>query len=175
MRRLPMIPVLLGLVLVLAACAGPATPGEPGAAWRTEPLTDVRTGESFRIDDLRGKLVVIEPMAVWCTSCRVQQGEVSVALERLASDDIVFISVGVDPNEPAASMAEYAEQWGFGWRFVVAPADFSRALANEFGAQVLSPPSTPMIVLDADGTVVDHHFGIRGSGQLIPLLSGHLP
>jgi thiol-disulfide isomerase/thioredoxin len=175
-----MIPALLGLVLVLGACTAPTAPTSPGgggssaAEWRTEPLVDVRTGESFRIDDLRGKLVAIEPMAIWCTSCRTQQGEVSVALERLASEEIVFISVGVDPNERAEAMAGYAEQWGFGWRFVVAPAAFSRSLADQFGAQVLSPPSTPMIVLDAEGTVVDSHFGIRGADQLVSLLSGHL-
>jgi cytochrome oxidase Cu insertion factor (SCO1/SenC/PrrC family) len=170
-----MIPALLTLMLVVGACAAPTSPGQGDPGWRTEPLTDVRTGESFRIDDLRGKLVAIEPMAVWCTSCRAQQREVSVALEELGSQDVVFISVGVDPNERAEALADYAEQWGFDWRFAVAPAAFSRSLADEFGAQVLSPPSTPMIVLDAEGAVVDHHFGIRRAEQLLSLLSAHLP
>jgi cytochrome oxidase Cu insertion factor (SCO1/SenC/PrrC family) len=175
MRPTRMIPALLCLMLVVGACAAPTSPSQADAAWRTEPLLDVRTGESFRIDDLRGKLVAIEPMAVWCTSCRAQQREVSIALEELGSQDIVFISVGVDPNERAEALADYAEQWGFDWRFAVAPTAFSRSLADEFGAQVLSPPSTPMIVLDAGGAVVDNHFGIRRAEQLLSLLSAHLP
>jgi cytochrome oxidase Cu insertion factor (SCO1/SenC/PrrC family) len=168
------------LLVVVAACSSPS--GGNGSAdleadrtWRAHPLTDVRTGDTFTVDDLAGKLVAVEPMAIWCTSCRAQQAEASVALERLASDDLVFIGFGVDPNEDAAALARFADDQGFDWTYVIASPESARALAQAFGPQVLSPPSTPMILVDPAGEVVDVHFGFRGAGDLVALLRQHLP
>lgn len=171
--------LLLGMIVALAvaACA-PAAETSPTAAdqlWRTADLVDVRTGESFTIEDLDGSLVAIEPMAVWCSSCAIQQGEAAVALRDLGDPRLVYISIDVDPNEPAADLAAYADQRGFDWRFVVAGTPVARSLAETFGDQVLSPPSTPLILIGPDGEVVDQHYGIRGADDLVALFSAHLP
>lgn len=171
--------ILAAAVAVLAAACGSGTTlesqeGAPAdTAWRTVELRDVRGGSAFTIDDLAGQLVVIQPMAAWCTPCKFQQLEAAAALERLGDDGIVYISVGVDPNEREGDLADYADQSGFGWRFVVAGPEFARSLADEFGAQVLSPPSTPLIMVSADGTVVHQSFGVHGADQLVDLLTQH--
>jgi len=177
--RLPVL--LLATLLASAACTAAADPGaspaaagsDPDAPWRTSPLRDSRTGETFAVDDLRGKLVAIEPMAVWCSNCRIQQLEAATALTMLADPDIVYVSVDVDPNERDEDLAKYADQWGFEWRFVVADVDVARSLADEFGPQVLSPPSTPLIIVAPNGDVVDQHFGIRTATELFELFSQH--
>ena len=64
---------------------------------------------------------------------------------------------------------------GFGWSFAVASRDVARSLAQEFGDQVLSPPSTPIIIVAPSGQVVDQHFGIRRSGELVEAFRAHLP
>lgn len=82
---------LLAAVLVLGSCGGSAQPTaasratasapETPAAERTLPpashttvasapfltlpLTDVRTGETFRLGDFRGKVTFVQAMAVW--------------------------------------------------------------------------------------------------------------
>ena len=168
---------LFGVVLAVAACSSgtTASTAEPASdAWRTTALVDARTGESFTIDGLRGKLVAIEPMAIWCTNCRIQQGEAAAALDRLASPDIVYVSVDVDPNERAGDLAAYADGSGFDWAFVVATKEVARSLAATFGDQILSPPSTPLILVGPDGKVVDQHFGIRSADDLVELFSLHL-
>lgn len=172
---------VVAVFLVVAACepgtsrsaAEPATSAND--AWRTAALVDVRTGESFTIDGLRGKLVAIEPMAAWCTNCAIQQGEAQAAQQALATTDLVYISLDVDPNERAADLADYADQRGYDWRFVVAGPEVARSLAETFGDQVLSPPSTPLILIGADGAVIEQHFGIRGASDLVGLFSDHLP
>lgn len=172
---------LVGVVLVVAACssgttASTAEPAKPANdAWRTAALVDARTGESFTIDGLRGKLVAIEPMAIWCTNCRIQQGEAAAALDRLDDPDVVYVSVDVDPNERAGDLAAYADGSGFDWAFVVATKEVARSLAATFGDQILSPPSTPLILVGPDGEVVDQHFGIRSADDLVELFSQHLP
>lgn len=178
MRIRPFVAVLLAASLIVAACStgggAPAT-DDRAAAWRTAALVDVRTGESFAIDDLAGSLIVIEPMAIWCTTCQIQQAEVAEALDRLDRSDIAYVSIDVDPNERAADLAEYADRSGYDWSFAIATAEVARSLASTFGDQVLSPPSTPLIVIAPSGEVVDHHFGIRNAGQLVEQFGAHLP
>ena len=179
--------LVLGVALVAAACTGGSTPtgSSPAPAgsvtaggsaeWRTANLVDARTGDEFTIDGLKGKIVAIEPMAIWCSNCRIQQREAVTALAALASEDLVYIGVDVDPNEQVASLAAYATEQGFDWTFTVASKDVARSLAAEFGDQVLSPPSTPLILLGPDGTVIETHFGIRRADELEALFRQHLP
>jgi hypothetical protein len=183
MPRLPIaLAGLAGLALVAAACtSGATTPGaappsgDPAAAWRTTPLTDVRTGETISVEALAGKLVAIEPMAIWCSNCRIQQTEAAAALAAIASDDLVYVGLDVDPNEQPADLAAYSEDEGFDWPYAVASVEVARSLAAEFGDQVLSPPSTPLILVGPDGAVIEHHFGIRRAAELETLFRQHLP
>ncbi len=169
---------LAAFALLLAACTGGAlepSSRDAAAAWRTSTLTDVRTGASFRVADLTGKVVAIEPMAIWCSSCALQQREARDAIRELRSDDLVYISLDVDPGEQGSALAAYAEREGFEWTFAIARPDVSRSLAEEFGDLVLSPPSTPLIVLDPEGRVVVADFGHKGSNALVATLGQYLP
>jgi thiol-disulfide isomerase/thioredoxin len=169
----------LAVTLLTAACSTGSGQGQgvasEDAAWRTATLRDVVSGEEFRIADLRGKVVAIEAMAIWCTTCRVQQGEARAALEQVASPDVVYISLDVDPNERAEDLAEYARGEGFMWRFAVASPELSRSLAASFGDQILSPPATPLVVLGPDGELIETHIGIKGADDLAALFEEHLP
>jgi thiol-disulfide isomerase/thioredoxin len=171
--------VLLVVALVAAACSTGGgqeqDAGTAGDAWQTTALRDVVTGEEFRIADLRGKVVALEAMAIWCTSCRVQQGEAQAALEQVASQDVVYVSLDVDPNERHEDLAEYARREGFTWRFAVSSPELSRSLAATFGDQILSPPATPLVVLGPDGELIEKHIGIKGADDLAALFEEHLP
>ena len=173
---------VVALALIAAACTSGATgPGGsasgPGAdqTWRTTKMRDVRTGKEFTIDELRGKLVAIEPMAIWCSNCRIQQREVATALAATPPDGVVYVGVDVDPNEQPDALAAYSAKEGFDWTFVVASREVARSLAAAFGDQVLSPPSTPLILVGPDGAVIDVHFGIRSASELTALFAQHLP
>jgi thiol-disulfide isomerase/thioredoxin len=170
---------LVAIALLAAACSTPGGQGQGTGtgddAWRTAMLRDVVTGEEFRISDLRAKVVAIEAMAIWCINCRAQQGEAQAALEQVASPDVVYISLDVDPNERGEDLAEYARREGFTWRFVVASSDVARSLAATFGDQILSPPATPLIILGTDGELIEKHIGIKGADDLAALFEEHLP
>jgi hypothetical protein len=138
-------------------------------------LFDVVSGEEVRIADLQGKVVVIEAMAIWCTTCWFQQLEAQAALDEVASSDVAYISLDVDPNERAEDLADYARREGFDWRFVVASAEMSRSLAATFGDQILSPPATPLVILGPNGQLIEKHTGIKSAGDLAALIEEHLP
>ena len=144
-------------------------------AWATVHLTDVRTGQSFRIADIVAtrRVVFIETMAIWCANCRAQQRDAVTALAGLSPDRVTWIGVDVDASEGAQDLAAYSRQLGFDWPYVVGSNDFLRSLADEFGSQILSPPSTPVIVIGTDGTVTLTEFGHKSVDRIRELAAAN--
>ena len=154
-----------------AATASPAV--ELTQAWATAELRDVSSGDTFRIADHAGKVIIVETMAIWCSNCRTQQTNVEAALAQLPADRVVYVVLDVDPNESGNSLAAYREQNGFRGRYAIAGSDVARGLAAEFGDQFLSPPSTPIVIIGTDGTVTRTDFGQKSTDQIIELARAH--
>jgi cytochrome oxidase Cu insertion factor (SCO1/SenC/PrrC family) len=163
--------------LVLTACTAPAVTPAPAAApalastpkpdWFDLPLTDVRTGQTFKINDSAGKVVLIETIAEWCPSCIFQQAETRSARKLLGSPpDLVLISLDVDLHEDAASLKQYTEDFGFDWQFAVAPLEVARALGNLYSAEYLNPPLDPMLLIDRQGKVTPLPYGPKSADAL---------
>ncbi len=154
--------------------ASPAAPPSSPAVgailaqpWATMTLTDVTTGQPFRIADLvaSGKIVFLETMAIWCSNCRTQQIEATAAFEGLDPARVEWVAIDVESSETAEALARYREQNGFPFTYVIADAGMARALAAEFGDTVLSPPSVNIVVVGADGEVV-HLRGHRNAAEI---------
>jgi cytochrome oxidase Cu insertion factor (SCO1/SenC/PrrC family) len=140
------------------------------AAWLDVELTDAASGETFTLASLAGAVVAIEPMAIWCSNCKAQQNNVKSAYGDIADAGVTYISLGIDPGENADSLAKYAERNGYEWTFVTSPTELSRELTDLFGPQILSAPSTPLIVLDADGEVFTQEWGYHDPDSLLEIL-----
>ncbi len=154
----------------------PRTPSDSGVAapaWATIPLTDVRTGETFTLAGAGDRVVFVEPMAVWCPSCRAQQETAREALTGLDASRVTWIALDVDPNETPEMLARYADENDFPFVYAMAGTDLSRELADALGAQVLSPPSSPVIVIGTDGTVTLTEFGHKSQARIQELAQQH--
>jgi cytochrome oxidase Cu insertion factor (SCO1/SenC/PrrC family) len=133
-------------------------------------LTDAASGETFTLASLEGEVVAIEPMAIWCSNCKAQQDNVKAAYPDIEGSGVTYISLGIDPGENPDALAKYAERRGYEWTFVQSPVEFSRELSDLFGAQILSAPSTPLIVLDANGEVFTQEWGFHGPERVLDIL-----
>jgi len=135
--------------------------------WFDVPLTDIQTGQSFTINELKGKVVLVETLAMWCSNCLKQQKEVLSLHEQLGErDDFVSLGFDIDPNEEEAGLKSYVEKNGFYWPYVITGADLARDLGNLYGNQYLNPPSTPMLIIDRSGEVHLLPFGIKSAQTL---------
>ena len=160
--------------------AQPTPAGQPTAGvsfeqpWAVATLTDVTTGAQFRIADLaaEGKVVFIETMAIWCTNCRVQQEAATAAMAELDPSRVAWVALDVETSESADALARYRDQHGFPFRYAISDTNLSRALANEFGDVVLSPPSVNVIVLGTDGRVT-HLVGHHSAADLVVIAGEH--
>jgi hypothetical protein len=159
------------------ATSMPVQTPSPSAA-PTDPLlavelTDVRTDDVFTLAQLAADEgpVLLEPMAIWCSSCRAQQHEV---VEAHVIGDFTSVSLDVDLTELPEDLAAYADREGWDWRFAMADADLHRLLRERFGTPATHPPSTPLIVIEPDGSVRPLEFavGIRSADQLLAELDG---
>lgn len=136
-------------------------------AWFTTALTNVNTGEKFQIADLKGKVVVVETMAVWCPLCLRQQKQVQALHQLLAErHDWVSIALDIDPNEDEAFLKAHAEKNGFDWHYAVTPLEVAREIGQLYGAQFLNPPSTPMLIIDRQGQAHPLPFGVKEAQTL---------
>jgi hypothetical protein len=144
-------------------------------AWFSAALTDARTGQTFSINDFKGKVVLVETMAIWCSNCLRQQGQVKVLHEQLgARDDFVSIGLDIDPNESTEALKSYVESKGFDWLYAVPSRDVSREIAALYGDQFLNPPSTPIVVIDRHGEAHPLPFGIKSAEDLMQAIQPFL-
>lgn len=146
-----------------------------GPAWYSASLTNVQTGESFTINDLRGKVILVETMAVWCSKCFSQQTQVKALHGLLGErDDFVSLGMDIDLNEDAEMLRTFTQANGFDWIYVVSTADVAREFASLYGGQFLNPPSTPMLIIDRHGAAHPLPFGIKSADDLLQALQPFL-
>jgi len=148
-------------------------------AWFGATLVDVRTGQPFTINDLQGKIILVETLATWCSNCLKQQNQVLALHDLLGErDDFVSVGLSIDPNEEASVLMNYVDERGFYWTYAIAPAEVSNEIARLYGDQFLNPPSTPMLIIDSYGEVHLLPFGIKDAQDLLdalqPFLDGEM-
>jgi cytochrome oxidase Cu insertion factor (SCO1/SenC/PrrC family) len=138
-------------------------------------LTDAATGTEFTLADFKGKVILLEPFAQWCSTCLAQQREVARLHELLGErDDFVSVGLDIDPNEDAAMLRDYLVRNGFDWLYAVAPAEVSGEIGDTYGSQYLNPPSAPMFVIDRHGEVHPLDFGKKSAEELLKTLEPYL-
>ena len=144
--------------------AEPAVVERP--AWQQIVLTDAATGQPFTLADFAGKTVFVEPFATWCSNCRQQLGNVQAARAQLG-DDVVFVTLSVEPNIGNEALVQYTVETGFDWTFAAMPPEMLQALAGIFGQTVANPPATPHFIIRPDGSFTELVTGIEGAEAIV--------
>lgn len=144
------------------------TPGQeeitPSPNWRDIELTEIETGEMFRISDFEGQNIILESMAVWCPTCTRQQREIGKLIE--AGDTSVHISLDTDPNEDEAILLTHKVNNEFTWNYIVAPSGMAQSLVDEFGLTVINAPLAPVILVCPDQSARLLKNGVKDADEL---------
>ncbi len=160
--------LLLAGAGLLGGCLAPDSGTQPSgtaSSWMTIELTDVATGQVFRIADFKGKPVLIESFAVWCPTCTAQQREIGRLKDRTA-EAIVYISLDTDPNEDEDRVRQHIQRNGFDWYYVVSPIELTQALMDEFGLVIVNAPMAPMILICEDQSTRLLRNGVKSADDL---------
>ncbi len=116
-------------------------------------------GTSFSLSDYQGKVVIIDFMATWCGPCKTQVPHLGVIWEKY-QDDIVIISIDIDPNETPETLQEFSYQFPYAtW---IWPTDIEN-LGYEYSIYTLPT----IIIVDQEGYISFRRPGVTTSPILI--------
>lgn len=126
--------------------------GQPAPDFTLENLD----GEPVALEDLRGKVVLLNFWATWCGPCRVEMP----ALEsRHQKYPVQLAVVGIDFDEPKENVAAFVEEFGLTFPILLDPG----AVVQD-AYRIRGYPTS--VFLDQDGTVQIVHIGIMTEDQL---------
>jgi len=146
------------LLLFFLASAIPATTlaGTPGEVEIGERLREAKldgfSGKTKRFSDFRGKPLIINVWASWCSPCRAEMGSLERLSRRYGGKQFNVIGISTDDDEKAA--AAFIKQTGITFENYL---DHNVFLENMLGASTI--PLT--VLVDANGRVLAKVRGIR--------------
>jgi thiol-disulfide isomerase/thioredoxin len=148
--------VMIGGVLALSAVIGFAVlplfnspksklVGLPAAGFTLPVMAGGEPGSRLRLQDLRGKVVVLDFWASWCAPCRAEIPIIARVAERHEGKGVVVVGVTTSDDDPKRAV-EFVTSHRIGYTTVLDEGDH---VANAF--QVRELPT--LVVIDANGVV----------------------
>lgn len=113
---------------------------------------DMADGTTLALSDLSGKIVLVDLMATWCTSC-ASQNSILESIHETLGGPLVILSLTIDRSETVAMMDDYQTDKGLPWDHGV---DTGAKFTNYFS--VTAVPS--LVLIDGDGYFRYLHVGV---------------
>jgi len=135
----------LVFVLILSSCDSLKSRGiAPGDRAPELPFPDLN-GESFSLEKVKGKVVLINFWASWCGPCILELPNLEKLQQRLKGRDFSVIAVGIDDQKE--NLASFKAQYGLTFPILVDEDGASKQAYHLGGV-----PET--LMLDKQGRVV---------------------
>jgi cytochrome c biogenesis protein CcmG/thiol:disulfide interchange protein DsbE len=156
-----------GLLLVASACFDAGGTGSEGPNPRAPgfdlPLLD---GRQVRLEELRGKIVILDFWATWCAPCEVQMPVLNTLWQDEAwrgenGDDLMIVGISVD-TDPASVVSDWIAERGFVYPIAIGDQD----LAMRYG--VIGFPT--LVIIDPDGGIYTRHTGVWSRPEIESVL-----
>jgi DsbE subfamily thiol:disulfide oxidoreductase len=150
-RQLAALLVVCGVAALGAWIAGRA-PGPPRT--RVAPsfvLPDLQ-GKVVKMDDLRGKVVLVNLWTTWCPPCVQEMPTLEELSKKMAGRDFVLLAVSQD--EDSRRVAPWIQERGLTFSVLLDERGMVGAALGISGY-----PET--FIVDRQGRIVHHHIGYR--------------
>ena len=125
-------------------------------------------GQTKKLADWQGKILVINFWATWCPPCREEIPEFARAQDQYGPNGVQFIGIAIDE---AANVIEFKKRTSVTYPLLIAPPEMP-GLTAKLGNQMQALPFT--IIVGRDGKLRSSHLGRLSeedlAKQLTPLL-----
>ncbi|MDD1713047.1 MAG: redoxin family protein [Methanoregulaceae archaeon] len=163
--------VVIATLLIFFPSAQPSNTLEvsgPAAdtSWQSMQFRDALSGETHTIREYSGRPVIIQTFTISCPICTRQQQEIVSLRKELGVDAFTFVALDIDPDEQEKAITAHVLKNGFNGTYAASPVDLSRALLDQFGPEIISPSSAPIILVCGDGSSLKLPPGIKTAGSL---------
>ena len=110
------------------------------------PMTD---GTTFTLSEQRGKVVMLQFTASWCSVCRKEMPHIESEIWQRHKDNANFVLVGIDREETKEVVDAYTQKVGTTYPMALDTA------ANAFASYALRQSGiTRNVLIDRDGKIV---------------------
>jgi thiol-disulfide isomerase/thioredoxin len=134
---------------------------------RMAPAFSITTldGQRMSMDDLQGKVVLLDFWATWCVPCREALPHIQKVAKKFQGEPLLILSVSLDSEEQ--KWKEFVVKNEMTWP-QYRDGSFSGPIARMFSVNAI--PHT--FTIDADGVLQDEHIGDASiEGKLKKLLA----
>ena len=148
--------LLIALFMTSLSCLGSSknTPDDRGYIVNVGDMApdftlQTTTGETLKLSDMRGKVVMLQFTASWCGVCRKEMPFIESDIWQKHKNDSAFSLFGIDRDEPLDKVKAFAKQTGITYPMVLDPGGDVFALYADRKAGI-----TRNIIIDKDGKIV---------------------
>jgi cytochrome c-type biogenesis protein len=135
----------------------PPEVGQPAPAYRTISLT----GDSVSLDQVRGRVVLLNVWATWCHPCREEIPILQALHERYAAQGLELVGVSVDARGEEATIREFARDFEMTYPLWLDPDERVQSTFLAIGV-----PAT--FLIDRRGVLRWRHIGpVRGNDSTL--------
>lgn len=177
-------PIALGMTVLLAgfspACnmapaptpvTGPST-GQPVARFAGRPLVNDEAiensmdvpvarldGTQFKLNDFRGKVLVVDFWATYCPPCVKQAPQLAELSKRYRDRGLEVIGLTSDEKSDQQKVEEFIQRVGINYTIGYAGNWISRSFLHGTEDDTGSPPIPQLFIISRQGRVVEHLIG----------------
>jgi thiol-disulfide isomerase/thioredoxin len=109
-------------------------------------------GKTLKLSDLRGKAVVLNFWATWCSPCKAEMPWFVDFQKQYAGEGLQIVGVAMDDSDKK-DIQKFAQQMGVNYPVVLG----KESLADQYGGVEFLPTT---FYIDRSGNIQDRVFGI---------------
>lgn len=168
--------LVLTMVLFVAACGNAAAPrpmseSEPAAAVKRpnanqEAISKVQDvpiakldGSTFKLEDYRGKVLVVDFWGTFCLPCVKQVPELVKLNEKYKDRGLMLIGLTADPPSDQDKVEEFIKRFQVNYQIGYDNSWIADAFLKGTEDDTGSPPIPQLFVISRDGKIVEHLIG----------------
>ena len=146
--------LIIGVLIILALTIFFFSPKFTGNAVKettnsfgsaTDFSLQTTSGETITLSQFKDKVVILQAMASWCPSCKLQASQIKPVYEKYVGDGLVVISLDIQPERSSLQdLKNFKTNFGGDWYF-----GFYPEFINQYGVRSLD--ST--IIIDRSGNI----------------------
>lgn len=123
------------------------------------PKFEVTTieGTVFRLEDQKGKIVLLDFVATWCIPCAQQMPHLMKVYDEYSGKGLVMLTIDADPKEKNKELKIFRDTYEAKWSF---------ALGSEVAIKYQVNYIPTIFIIDRGGLVAYRHVGLIGAESI---------